>query len=522
MASTRGRRRALRDGFVPGEKALRPPVEPDYLAPLPWSDPDPALLAQAARPRKDAQQGPYLALFVISLIAILAMGLFVFRSYSASAAFEHRREKLQQDQFFDGIYVDGIALAGLDRQEALSRVRASGATRDAALDIVISVGDRQYHVGPNELPFDRDIALVLDRAYAIGRQGFPWMLGSDKTPFEVRWEHILHAAHNQAQFSTTSSYDRQTLRGIVDQIASQVDRAPKDAMVETFDFNTKRFTVTKDEPGYELDRDALFQRLSESLDQGRLSDSLSVSPAVILPKLTSVELLNSFTLLSSFSTEATRDRLRNTNIALAARAIHGQAVMPGETFSFNKTVGPRTTDKGYQMAPAIAGGISFDEIGGGVCQVSSTLFNAAALADMQIVARSPHAWPSSYVAQGRDATVNWPNLDFVFKNTKPAPVYIVADFRDRQMMVEIYGLREAAGESIELRTELVRTTPPPSEAIYQLNPTLPPGSEKVLKKARTGYLVDTYRVYLRGGVPYREEKLCTSDYRMVQQVIEYN
>lgn len=508
---------------MPGGSAPWQPAEPDYLAPLPWSDPDAGPAGgPAARPRRKAQAGAYLALMIASVLSILAMGGFLLRAHSADAAFERRREKLQQDHFFDGIYVDGIALGGLTRGQALEKVRASGLQRDAALDIKITIGDRQYRLTREELPFDRDIASVLDRAYAIGRQGFPWMLGSDRTPFDVRWEHIRHAEQNRAAFSTTGSFDRQALRDIVTQIAAQVDREPQDALIESFDFNSKRFTVTKDQPGYRLDGEALYQRLGDALDQGRLSETISVSPEVIMPRLTSVELLNSFTMLSSFSTEATRDRKRNTNISLAARAVHGQAVMPGETFSFNRIVGPRTQEKGYQMAPAIAGGVTFDEIGGGVCQVSSTLFNAAALADMQIVTRSPHTWPSSYVEQGRDATVNWPNLDFVFKNNKLAPVYIVADFQERRVSVEIYGLREVAGESIQLRTQLVSTTPPPSEAIYQLNPTLPPGTQKELKKARTGYLVDTYRVYLRGGEPYREEKLCSSNYRMVQQVIEYN
>jgi len=296
----------------------------------------------------------------------------------------------------------------------------------------------------------------------------------------------------------------------------------KDAMIASFDFDTKAFTVTRDEPGAVVEAQDVYEAITASLDAGRLRDTIRLTAKPVLPQVTSVELQNSFTRLSAFMTETTRDELRNRNILLASRAVMGTTVLPGGTFSFNQVVGERTAEKGYQMAPAIAGGITFDEIGGGVCQVSSTLFNAVAMADMTIVTRSPHAWPSSYVDKGRDATVNWPNLDFAFKNNKMTPVFIVASYANRSLTVEVYGMRADPAERIELETELMNTTQPPGEALYQRNPSLAPGTEKQLKAARTGYVVDTYRVYLRDGVPYRREKLVTSDYRMVQQVIEYN
>ncbi len=196
--------------------------------------------------------------------------------------------------------------------------------------------------------------------------------------------------------------------------------------------------------------------------------------------------------------------------------------MPGETFSFNQTTGQRTLEKGYRMAAAIAGGATVDEVGGGVCQVSSTLFNAAAMADLTIVKRSPHTWPSNYVEKGRDATVNWPNLDFVFRNDKDTPVFIVAYYQQRQCTVEIYGASLGAGLSIELSTQLTSRTDPPSEPIYENNPQLDPGTMQEKKKARTGYVVETYKVYKQNGVETRWEWLCTSEYPMIQQVIEYN
>ena len=109
--------------------------------------------------------------------------------------------------------------------------------------------------------------------------------------------------------------------------------------------------------------------------------------------------------------------------------------MPGETFSFNQATGQRTTEKGYKSAGAIAAGQSIEEVGGGICQVSSTLFNAVARANLEIVSRSPHAWPSTYVNIGEDATVNWPKPGFSsFKKTiLKIPFFIITYYKNRRM-----------------------------------------------------------------------------------------
>ena len=144
------------------------------------------------------------------------------------------------------------------------------------------------------------------------------------------------------------------------------------------------------------------------------------------------------------------------------------------------------------------------------------------MADLTILSRSPHTWPSNYVDKGRDATVNWPNLDFSFRNDKSTPIFIVAYYSQRQCTVEIYGASLGAGMNIQLSTKLISTTEPPAEPIYENNPLLPPGTVQEKKKARTGYVVETYKVYLQNGVETRRELLCTSNYQMIQQVIEYN
>ena len=509
---------------VPPDMWTGPQVAPAACAPLEAVNEAPA--RQQNRPAQARQSAnrsntPALVILGICLLALAAMGVFLVQAAQPYGAFRQKAQTLNSDRFFEGIYVDGQPIGGMRFEQALTQL-TQAASRQQPLRLTVTVGESSYTLTEQDLPVARNTQSVLRRAWAIGRQGFPWMIGSDKTPFDIRWEHTRQTLSKGAQMQTRAGYDPMDLRQLAQRIARENTWDPQDAMLASFDYGTRSFTVTQDRPGQRVDEETVYRALAASLDAGRYQDSIRVQGEQIAPQLTSVALQSGLTMLSSFSTQTTGDRDRNTNILLATHAISGQAVLPGETFSFNRATGERTADKGYRMAPAIAGGITFDEIGGGVCQVSSTLFNAAALAGMQIVERSPHAWPSSYVDKGLDATVNWPNLDFVFKNTGQHPVFIVAQFEGRQLNVALYGLKPEQDAQITLETELISTIHPPREPQYVQNPNLLPGTQQQTKSARTGYVVDTYRVWSRNGMPFQREKLFSSTYRMVQQTIEYN
>lgn len=508
-------------------QAQQPGHEPGYG----WEEPaeafenEPSDASQPIPPMDEARGtrrfGPYHALLFACVLMLAGMAAFVVSAVLPRAEFEQRRAMLNQGLIAQGVTVDGLPVGGLSPQQARQALQqAPGASKQLMLRLHLD--GQVYVLTDKEIPYGRGVEELIDAAYAVGRQGFPWMIGSDKTPFEIRWEHTRHIATSGMALQSQAAFSDDALQSLAAQLAEAASREAVDAQIASFDFATRAFSVTRDEPGAYLHADTVYQALNKALSAGQTQGDIYLNAEVVLPALTAVELQNSLQLISSFSTKTTGDRLRNENIALATAAIHGLALMPGESFSFNRVVGERTAQRGYQMAPAIAGGQTVDEIGGGICQVSSTLFNAAAMANMSITTREPHAWPSNYVDMGLDATVNWPNLDFAFRNDSQGPVFIVADFSNRLMSVELYGLRSDAAESIVLETELIASTPPPAEADYRQNASLPFGSQQEVKKARTGYEVDTYRVYLRNGSPYRREKLFTSIYPMIRQLIEYN
>ena len=312
------------------------------------------------------------------------------------------------------------------------------------------------------------------------------------------------------------------LSAMTDSVVARVNRDPVNSRVESFDFNTKTFTFSEDQPGARIDPDMLYGLVAAELDSGTETKTIRVEPEKVLAPVTRAELMNSFGLISSYTTETTKNDNRNTNIRLSAEAINGVTVMPGETFSFNKTTGERTAARGYREAAAIAGGQSRDEIGGGVCQTSSTLFNAVARADLEIVERHNHAWPSSYVEKGFDATVNWPDLDFKFRNNTEWPVFIVAGYKNRSITVNLYGMSLGSDVRIDLESETTEVIPQPEGTNYVINTALAPGESKKTITGRKGYKVTTWKVRYQGGREVKREVLFKTTYKAYQETVEYN
>lgn len=473
-------------------------------------------------PKRRKPNGIWAVIGFVCVLFIALMGYGVYKLKAPHAAFRNKVDVVMQQTFAQGIIVDNVHIGGMNREQAKAALLQNAGYDQQTLQIMLDVEGYQWVLTGEQLPVQRNIDVVLDTAYAFGRQGSAETIGTGVTPMEYRYQHLFHTVSNAAYLYTEVTYDPAKLRDLVAVVENTVNREAKNAQIASFDFTSRSFTFADEQVGLQVDGEALYNVLMDALERRDYQANIRIEAQKILPDVTRVELMNSFSLVSTYTTETTSDQNRNNNVNLAAKAVMGTVVMPGETFSFNQATGQRTVEKGYLPAAAIAGGTTVDEVGGGVCQVSSTLFNAAVMADMTIVKRSPHTWPSNYVDKGRDATVNWPNLDFVFRNDKATPIFIVAYYQNRKCTVEIYGASLGPGESIDLMSQVIDVTEPPAEPIRNLNPELPYGTEKEVKKARTGYVVETYKIYKRNGQEYRREKLCTSTYRVIQQVIDYN
>lgn len=440
----------------------------------------------------------------------------------AAATYRQYREYMQQDLIYPGIFVDGTHIGGMTVGQAREALADTTVQAEDMFSVTVAIGNKTWLFNGENVPATKDLGNVLDRAYAIGRVNTTEILGTKQTPFRERVSTAMALREKGVNLKTRAAYDHTAVRSMVEEIARTVTRPPMDAQIGSFDFNTRSFVFIDEQVGVTLDTDALYEKVIASLDKWEKGATLTMDPVLTQPAVTKAQLQNSFKMVAAYTTDTTNDSNRNNNIDLACKAINGTALMPGETFSFNKATGQRTIEKGYKEAGAISAGQSIEEVGGGICQVSSTLFNAVARADLEITSRSPHAWPSTYVNRGEDATVNWPNLDFEFKNNRSTPVFVIAYYKNRKVSAEIWGLSLGDGVTIDLKSTIVKTIEPSAEVKYVNNPSLAYGTSKETVKARTGYVVDTYKVWYQNGKEVKREKLHTSTYKAYQRTVEYN
>ena len=453
------------------------------------------------------------------VVIVLCVGLWVYGAklyqdlVAAYRTYAAISQAAAQTTFFPGVTVDGIDLGGMTRGEAQALFTDRQAQTTEAFSLIVASGERRWRITSQEVPVTFNADAVLEQAYAIGRSG---------TLLE-RYQEIERARTQGVSLTTGYVYDRSAVRDLVEIVGDSLDVAATDARLSAFDVSNRTFTFEAESAGYRIDRDKLESDILAALDAHAYDSVIVPQGERVEPQVTLSQLQGLFGRISSFTTTTTRDSDRNTNIALSASALNGRVVQPGETLSFNACTGQRTGEKGYREAGAIAGGVLVDDTGGGVCQTSSTLFNAVVRADLQIVERYAHSWPSSYVNKGEDATVNWQSLDFVFKNNGDFPVFVVAWYEAQQVTVEIYGHMLENGMTIDLESTVTQTIKPSDEVLYTLDESLPVGTRKAGRSKRTGYVVDTYKVYKDSeGNEIRREKLWTTTYRAQQDEILYH
>jgi len=208
---------------------------------------------------------------------------------------------------------------------------------------------------------------------------------------------------------------------------------------------------------------------------------------------------------------------RINNVRLASSAFNGTVLNSGDVFSYNGTVGQRTTAKGYKAAPAYVQGETVDEIGGGVCQPSSTLYYACLLANMEITERYAHRYIPSYITRGMDATVSWGGPDYKFTNNTKYPLKIVASYKNNYLTVQLWGTK-TDDLTVKMTYETLSTTP--FKEVEQLDPTLAPGQRQVKVTPYTGYKVRTYRNIFDGsGNLVSSEVEDISDYKSRNRLV---
>lgn len=223
-------------------------------------------------------------------------------------------------------------------------------------------------------------------------------------------------------------------------------------------------------------------------------------------------------LLASYSSNYSSSNYnRSTNVALATSKINGIVLMPGKSFSYNGTVGQRTLRAGFKEAGAYANGEVTTAVGGGICQVSSTLYNAVLRANLEVTNRTNHMFQVGYVPIGTDATVSWGAPDFQFKNNRNYPIKIVATTAGKNVYIKIFGLKEDNDYDVEILS--YRTGTIPFNTTYTSDPSLGEGQTKVVQNGSNGATSVTYKILKRNGQEVSRELVSRDRYQPHNQVI---
>ncbi|MBQ9837892.1 MAG: VanW family protein [Oscillospiraceae bacterium] len=272
----------------------------------------------------------------------------------------------------------------------------------------------------------------------------------------------------------------------LDAIYGELYLAPVDAVV-----NEETFEVTPEIYGYGFDLEHTKQLLSLT----SYGETLQIPMERITPAALSEQIGSMFyrDVLASYSTPHTKNADRNTNLDLACQAINGHIVLPGDTFSYNEVVGERTEKKGYKGANAYENGLTVTTVGGGVCQVSSTLYYCCLVADLNIVAQREHSYAPTYMPAGTDAAVSWPSLDFKFRNNTNYPIRIEANVSGGYVNISLVGTDE---KDYYIVLDPVTVLTKRYETVYEEYPADNPEGYtdgQVLVTPFTGYDVKTYR-----------------------------
>ena len=388
------------------------------------------------------------------------------------------------------ITVNGISVNGLTKSEAMEKILA-----DLGWDMKVAYnGDAK----PIENLMTYNVDKVLEEALGKGDSG-SYDVGTDGL------DDYVNAA--------------------VAVLADGWDVRPKNGSISSYDKSSGEFKFAGAENGKLIEREALASNILAAIKAGEYDKTIEATAKEVQPEITEAQAKESFKRLGTYTTTTTNNKARNENVRIASEAINGMIIQPGEEFSFNRTTGNRTPEKGYKPAGAYVNGVLVEEPGGGVCQVSSTLYNAVVFSGLKTTERHAHSYEPSYVTPGEDAMVSYDGFngpDMKFINNSKTAVGIKTSFSNQKLTVSVYGspiLEE--GVTLSMVSTKVKELDPPAP-VYEEDQTLEPGVEVEAKAATMGSRWATSLVTKKNGVVISEEHFHNSTYKGKSATIRRN
>ena len=500
-------------------------------------------------------------------IAIL-LGIIIILALFFSTIFA--LVNMNNQKMMSGITIKGIDVSGLSKEEAKAKLETIYSEK-MGTEIHLKYNEYESSLNPTLMEVSYDVDKAVEEAYKIGREGNIFinnyqilftLIGKKDVDVnmtlneEVTRQSIQDLGVNLPGIVIESSYfieediltitrgkegiaiDEESLLNkvkdnlndiniqenditipVVHKIPEEIniDKIHEEVYKEVQDayYTKDPFTIYPEVEGVDFDVEA-----AKALIAAEVKDEYQIQLIITKPKVT----------VSQIGSEAFPDRLSNfttrydasakdrtTNLVIACQKLNGKVIMPGETFSYNQTLGKRTAAAGYKNAAVYENGQVVDGIGGGICQISSTLYNAVLMANLEIVERRNHQFVTSYLPAGRDATVVYGAIDFKFKNTRQYPIRLSASAKNGIATISIYGIKEENEYTFSFNTKTIASIPFGTK--YVEDASLPAGTEKVQQNGVNGLKTETYITKMLNGKVISTTLLSRDTYDAMQKII---
>lgn len=410
-----------------------------------------------------------------------------------------------------GVSIDKLDVSGMTREEALAALE-SYEKNLGGQSIKLGIGDNVIEAKLSDLGVTFDNEDLVDEAIGVGHAG----------NIVKRYKDQKDLQHSGKTFPLSWQTNEDTVRTYVENNCTKYDKKAQNASLTR---ENGAFNFVAGTEGLELNVDSAVRTISDYLENSWTSDNtavLNLETQITEPEGSAEELANIKDLLGSFTTSfSTSGSNRCKNVSSGASHINGTVLYPGEEFSAYETVSPFTEANGYAMAGSYLNGEVVDSMGGGICQVSTTLYNAVLRAELNVTERSPHSMTVHYVDLSEDAAIAGTYKDFKFVNSTEYPIYIEGyTTSDKKITFNIYGKETRdKNRTISFESQMVSETP--ATTILQEDAGQGIGYKAVSSKGSSGYVAELYKIVKVNGVETDRIKVNKSTYKGTNRVVTY-
>ncbi len=414
---------------------------------------------------------------------------------------------LNNKGIYDGVYINNVNVSGMSIEQAVSQL-TQNCNACNNKNLVLRYMDKEKIIPLNDISFRHLINESAITAFKYGREGNVFKRIADITG-------LWFGKHN---ITLHNFFDIQALTNILSDLKKTIDTPGKPAGI-TYQKGT--VTVSKDSPGWFLDIDNNLKLVENHIKEENFTVELELQE--LKPDITYEDVKDISAVISSFTTYFNpSDRNRTNNLAIASKKLDNYIILPGNTFSMDSVLGPRTPENGYQEAKIILKNKYVDSPGGGICQVTTTLYDAVLKSGLKIVQRTPHSMPSVYCEPGQDATIAEGVIDFKFKNNSEYAVCLSTYLEGDHLTIRLLGKKPENNYTVKLKSEIFDEYPP-TGVEYVVDDSVPIGQMILTREAKNGCRAILYKeTYDSSGKLIDRDKISEDKYKPVPQQFKVN